>query len=102
MVWHQRYDRRIAEMHLPESTARREAYATSDGLALLDAVENDAPNELKARPEVIVLRRVWTRHFARDDVGRVRLRGRGGGEDRIALRSRRVTGARAECIGPAP
>ncbi len=68
--WHERYDRRVEDMRLPETTPKREAYAVqvgTDGFVLLDALDRaGAPPDAAALPEVAVLRRVWARHFERD------------------------------------
>jgi len=67
--WHDRYDRRVENIHLPETAAKREAYAIqvgADGFLLLDALDRpDAPEGVPALPAVAVLRRVWARHFER-------------------------------------
>ena len=67
--WHERYDRRVENIRLPEAAAKREAYAAqvgADGFLLLDAVGRPgAPAELPELPAVAVLRRVWARHFER-------------------------------------
>ena len=68
--WHERYDRRVEDMRLPDTPPKREAYAAqvgTDGFALLDALGRaGAPTDAAALPEVAVLRRVWARHFERD------------------------------------
>jgi len=65
--WHERYDRRVEDMRLPEAGSKRDAYAIqvgTDGFVLLDALDGtDTPPDAAALPEVAVLRRVWTRHF---------------------------------------
>jgi len=67
--WHDRYDRRVEDMRLPEAGSKRDAYAVqvgADGFVLLDALDGaDAPPDARALPEVAVLRRVWARHFER-------------------------------------
>ena len=94
--WHDRYDRRVEDMRLPDTPPKRDAYAAqvgTDGFALLDALDHvDAPADAAGLPEVAVLRRVWARHFERDKAGadsggsagdRVRMRpaqGRGPGD----------------------
>jgi len=97
--WHDRYDRRVEDMRLPDTPPKREAYAAqigTDGFVLLDALDRvDAPADAAGLPEVAVLRRVWARHFERDKgeadggsagepaSGRVRMRpaqGRGPGD----------------------
>ncbi len=96
--WHERYDRRVEDMRLPDTPPKREAYAVqvgTDGFALLDALDRTGAPADAALPEVAVLRRVWARHFERDkaeadgrsagepDGGRVRMRpvqGRGPGD----------------------
>src|SRR5215218_6212860 len=94
--WHERYDRRIEDMRLPETGPKRDAYVAqvgADGFCLLAALDGaDAPPDGAALPAVAVLRRVWARHFERTGGGSdgqasedVRLRpaqGRGPG-DRI-------------------
>lgn len=71
--WHKRYDRRVEDMRLPEAGSKREAYAIqvgTDGFVLLDALDGtDTPPDAAALPEVAVLRRVWTRHFERAEIG---------------------------------
>ncbi len=61
--WHERYDRRVEDMRLPESGPKREAYfvqAGADGFLLLDALDGaGAPPDAAALPAVAVLRRVW-------------------------------------------
>jgi len=68
--WHERYDRRVEDMRLPETAPKRKAYAVqvgTDGFVLLDALDRaGAPPDAAALPEVAVLRRVWARHFERD------------------------------------
>ena len=68
--WHDRYDRRVEDMRLPDTPPKREAYAAqvgTDGFVLLDALDRaDAPADAAGLPEVAVLRRVWARHFERD------------------------------------
>jgi transposase len=67
--WHERYDRRIEDMHLPDAGPKRDAYVAqvgSDGFLLLDALDAEgAPLEVAKQGEVAVLRRVWARHFER-------------------------------------
>ncbi len=68
--WHDRYDRRVEDMRLPDTSPKREAYAAqvgTDGFVLLDALDRmGAPPDAASLPEVAVLRRVWARHFERD------------------------------------
>lgn len=68
--WHERYDRRVEDMRLPDTPPKREAYAAqvgTDGFVLLDALGRaDASADAVGLPEVAVLRRVWARHFERD------------------------------------
>ena len=81
--WYERYDRRVEDGRLPQSKPARAAYAVTvgtDGYTVLDAVDDpDAPGGLAVLPAVDALRRVWSRHYERDEVGiRLReLRGRG-------------------------
>src|SRR3954470_14104757 len=67
--WHERYDRRIEDMHLPDAGPKRDAYIAqvgADGFLLLDALDAEgAPLEAAKQSEVAVLRRVWARHFER-------------------------------------
>jgi hypothetical protein len=67
--WHERYDRRVENIRLPEAAAKREAYAVqvgADGYLLLDALDRSGtPEDLSALPAVAVLRRVWARHYER-------------------------------------
>jgi transposase len=71
--WHARYDRRIEDMRLPETGPKREAYVAqvgADGYRLLKALEGaNAPPDAAALPTVAVLRRVWARHFERNEAG---------------------------------
>jgi len=71
--WHDRYDRRVEDMRLPDTGPKRDAYAAqvgTDGLVLLDALDRaGAPWDVTAPPEVAVLRRVWARHFEHDKAG---------------------------------
>ena len=94
--WHERYDRRVEDMRLPEAGSKRDAYAAqvgADGFTLLDALDGPkAPPDARGLSEVAVLRRVWARHFERVEAagdgggaagGRVRMRpvqGRGPGD----------------------
>jgi transposase len=94
--WFERYGRRIEDARLPETGAKRDAYTLQvgkDGFCLLDALDRiGTPTDLQKLPEVGILRRVWARHFEREEAGKdrrapagVRLRpaqGRGPG-DRI-------------------
>ena len=96
--WHARYDRRVEDMRLPETGPKRDAYVAqvgADGYRLLKALEGaNAPPDGAALPAVVVLRRVWARHFERVEDGgdlslgsggaRLRaVRGRGHGDDRV-------------------
>ena len=67
--WHERYDRRIEDMRLPEAGPKRDAYVAqvgTDGFLLLDALDAaGAPPDAAKQTEVAVLRRVWARHFER-------------------------------------
>jgi len=69
--WHERYDRRVEDMRLPDTPPKREVYAAqigTDGFVLLDALDCvDAPADAAGLPEVAVLRRVWARHFEQDE-----------------------------------
>ena len=71
--WHERYDRRVEDMRLPDTAPKREAYAVqvgTDGFALLDALGRaGAPLDAAALPEIAVLRRVWARHFEQAEIG---------------------------------
>jgi transposase len=71
--WHERYDRRVEDMRLPDAGPKRDAYAAevgADGLQLLAALDGpEAPKSLRDLPEVGVLRRVWARHFEQDEAG---------------------------------
>jgi len=88
--WHERYDRRIEDVRLPEVGPKRDAFVGqvgADGFRLLDALAGaDAPPAAAALPAVETLRRVWARHFDRGKDGQdggARLRpvqGRGPGD----------------------
>jgi hypothetical protein len=71
--WHERYDRRVEDMRLPDAGPTRDAYAVqvgADGFLLLDALDGaEAPAGVRALPEVGVLRRVWARHFKQVEAG---------------------------------
>src|SRR4051812_50191940 len=60
-------------MRLPETGPKREAYVAqvgADGYRLLKALEGaNAPPDAAALPTVAVLRRVWARHFERNEAG---------------------------------
>lgn len=97
--WYKRYGRRIEDIRLPDTEPKRDAYARqigADGFRLLDVVEGpDAPASLSGLPALPILRRVWARHFARQqpsssapdgsgqEVRLRELRGRGPGDDRV-------------------
>ena len=98
-AWYKRYAHRVEDGRLPRAAAEREAYARTvgeDGFALLDRLdEPETPEGLRRLPTVEVLRRVWARHFVREDGappgGGVRLRAKDdppppGGAGRVALR----------------
>ena len=89
--WHERYDRRVEDMRLPEAGSKRDAYAAqvgADGFTLLDALdEPKAPLGARGLSEVAVLRRVWARHFER-----VEAAGDGGGAASGRVRMRPVQG----------
>jgi transposase len=84
-AWYERYVRRVEDGRLPRAAAEREAYARAvgeDGFALLDRLGEPAtPEGLRQLPAVEVLRRVWARHFVREDGappgGGARLRAKG-------------------------
>jgi transposase len=84
-AWYERYARRVEDGRLPRAAAEREAYARAvgeDGFALLDRLDEPAtPEGLRSLPAVEVLRRVWARHFVREDGappgGGARLRAKG-------------------------
>ncbi len=88
--WHERYDRRVEDMRLPEVGPKRDAYVAqvgADGFDLLDALAGaGAPAAAATLPAIETLRRVWTRHFERVEGGQdggARLRpvqGRGPGD----------------------
>ena len=81
-AWYKRYAHRVEDGRLPRAAAEREAYARTvgeDGFALLDRLDQpETPEGLRPLPTVEVLRRVWARHFVREDGappgGGVRLR----------------------------
>jgi len=69
--WHERYGRRIEDRRLPETGPKRDAYVVqvgTDGYQLLDALAGQGvPAGVAALPAAAVLRRVWARHFERDE-----------------------------------
>ncbi len=69
--WYKRYARRVEDSRLPRAAAERETYARDvgeDGFALLDRLDRpETPERLRSLPAVEVLRRVWARHFVRED-----------------------------------
>ena len=71
--WPERYDRRVEDRRLPKTEPKRDAYVAqvgTDGFLLLDAIDRAAaPPAIAALPAVVVLRRVWARHFERDAAG---------------------------------
>src|SRR5687768_12662860 len=85
-AWYERYAGRVEDGRLPRAEAERAAYARmvgADGFALLDRLDGpETPEGLRRLPAVAVLRRVWARHFVREDGappggGVVRLRAKG-------------------------
>ena len=88
--WHDRYDRRVEDMRLPEAGTKRDAYAAqvgTDGFVLLDTLDRaGTPPDVATLPEVAVLRRVWARHFERIEAA-----GDGGGTG-VGARLRPVQG----------
>jgi transposase len=83
-AWYERYARRVEDGRLPRAAAEREVYARAvgeDGFALLDRLDRpETPEDLRRLPAVEVLRRVWARHFVREDgapPGGARLRAKG-------------------------
>src|SRR4051812_15190785 len=81
--WHERYDRRVEDRRLPKTEPKRAAYVAqvgTDGFLLLDVIDRaDAPPAIAALPAIAVLRRVWARHFERDDAGPDNSETNGGG-----------------------
>src|SRR5215217_2752422 len=71
--WHARSDRRVEDRRLPKTEPKRDAYVAqvgADGFLLLSAIDRAAaPPALAALPAVAVLRRVWARHFEREEAG---------------------------------
>src|SRR3954454_20911594 len=71
--WHARYDRRVEDVRLPDAGPKRDAYAVqvgADGFLVLHALDGaQTPAGVRDLPEVGVLRRVWARHFERDEAG---------------------------------
>ncbi len=93
--WHERYNRRVEDMRLPEAASKRDAYAVqvgTDGFVLLDALDGaQAPKAVQNLPEVAALRRVWARHFEREAAGTDGGSDAGGGVSR-SVRLRPVQG----------
>jgi transposase len=80
--WYDRYSRRVEDARLPESKAKRTAWAETvgqDGFALLEALQHDAGAHLRDLPKVRVLQIVWAQHLERTD-GTVHLAERRGGK----------------------
>src|SRR5215217_7049080 len=71
--WHERYDRRVEDRRLPKTEPKRDAYVAqvgTDGTPLANSPDRAAaPPALAALPAVAVLRRVWARHFEREEAG---------------------------------
>jgi transposase len=69
--WYARYGKRIEDTRLPRDQAAREAYARTvgeDGFCLLDALERpEAPEDARALPSIMTLRRTWQRHYERGE-----------------------------------
>ncbi len=65
--WHDRYNRRVENYHLPKSEQKRQALAATigtDGFQLLDAIDNDSDLPWLAEvPAVKTLRRVWEEQY---------------------------------------
>ena len=88
--WHDRYDRRIEEMRLPEAGPKRDAFVGqvgTDCFRLLDALAGaDVPLVAATLTSIETRRRVWARHFervegAKDGGARLRpAQGRGPGD----------------------
>ena len=71
LEWYERYGRRMEDTRLPRAQAAREAYARTggeDGVRLLDAVASpEAPEDARALPSIMTLRRTWQRHYDRGE-----------------------------------
>ena len=70
--WYSRYARRIEEMRLPKKAQEREDFALivgQDGYTLLDAIDQEAPQEIASLEIISVLRKTWERHFERLSAG---------------------------------
>jgi len=71
--WYQCYGRRIEDERLYQSKARRDKLTRTigeDGYRLLESLaEPGVPERLDKLPQVLILRRVWERHYQRDDNG---------------------------------
>jgi transposase len=69
--WYERYGNRIEDTRLPRDQAAREAYARTvgeDGFRLLNALERpEAPEDARALPSIMTLRRTWQRHYERGE-----------------------------------
>lgn len=76
--WVQRYGSRIENYRLPNSKAKRQAYAEmigADGLALLEAIDDpDTPLWLREVPAVQTMRRVWIQQYTWKQEGTLRWR----------------------------
>ena len=73
--WYKRYGRRIEEQRIPRSKAKKKELVRTigeDGFRLLDAVDHPgAPEGISHLSQVAILRRVWDRHYKRQN-GQVR------------------------------
>ena len=69
--WYKRYSRRIEDNRLSQKEAERDTYARivgADGFCLLALLERpESPTGLTDLPQVQTLRRVWERHYVRQD-----------------------------------
>lgn len=65
--WYKRYGSRIEETRLPESMAKRDAYAQTVGTDMAYLLEQlqqaKLPIEWQELPSIIALQRVWQRHY---------------------------------------
>lgn len=67
-VWFERYSHRVEEYRLPKSKIARDTYLLTvgvDGFTLLDAIDKETRERLKALEKVETLKAVWERHYER-------------------------------------
>ncbi len=71
-AWFERYGRRVEDYRLPKGARAKEKLGmqiAEDGFTLLEALAQEAPQQLTELDAVETLRLVWQQHFVREDEG---------------------------------